>query len=598
MSTKLPSSRDIILYILTIYPNALNMKDTEFRAIFDEFASKNFGIQDPQAHWQNWSVERVRKAIKAERKQHLTEDSIAKRPNTTTELAHTTDIMARSVPINVKALVGSQHLNVQNENADEGGKKRSQVITYDEYKARVTGDIEKCIDTLQCRPILFIGTGFSRRIFSAPSWVELLHQLCDECPNLDKDYLYYEQLHNGNLIDVAESFVKPFMDWAWGDGRSLYPEELFKQKHSPQIYLKQRVADQIRKITPPSTDLLTSEPLYEEIKALQLVRPHAAITTNYDTFLEVLFPEYRPIVGQMVLRADPTVIGDILKIHGCVTEPESLVLTRQDYDVFIARRKYLSAKLLAYFAEHPLLFVGYSINDPNIQNILADIDEIVAPNGELIPNIYFLRWEQDVEDSSKLSTETVISIGNGRHIRIKEIVATDFAWVFKAFSHGSTIEPMDVRVLRNLLSRVQRLVRTTIPTGEVRVDYNTLEGLLEKDGEIEKVIGICSIDDPSQVNADYRYLPSQLAETLGCRSCYHLNKLIEKVKTEKGIDIKASDNRYHIGIKTGRRNVTHKYTDAAIELLRKVSDDEEYVVDVPVKANLDISSSVEMSHLN
>ena len=62
-------------------------------------------------------------------------------------------------------------------------------------------------------------------------------------------------------------------------------------------------------------------------------------------------------------------------MHGCVTDPVSLVFTQGNYDQFIRKKKYLSAKLLTYFSEHPLIFVGYGAGDPNIKAILSDIDE-------------------------------------------------------------------------------------------------------------------------------------------------------------------------------------------------------------------------------
>ena len=65
----------------------------------------------------------------------------------------------------------------------------------------------------------------------------------------------------------------------------------------------------------------------------------------------------------------------------------------EDYDQFNKKKKYLTAKLLTYFAEHPLFFFGYSCTDPNIINILSDIDEILAPEGELIPNIYLVVFD-------------------------------------------------------------------------------------------------------------------------------------------------------------------------------------------------------------
>ncbi|WP_033070951.1 SIR2 family NAD-dependent protein deacylase, partial [Pectobacterium parmentieri] len=120
--------------------------------------------------------------------------------------------------------------------------------------------------------------------------------------------------------------------------------------------------------------------------------PHSIITTNYDELLESIYPEFTPIIGQKILYANHGSIGEILKIHGCCSTPKSIIINRDDYGDFIKKKKYLSAKLLTFFAEHPLLFIGYSAEDENIKNILSDIDELISENGDVIPNIYILEW--------------------------------------------------------------------------------------------------------------------------------------------------------------------------------------------------------------
>ena len=42
-----------------------------------------------------------------------------------------------------------------------------------------------------------------------------------------------------------------------------------------------------------------AEKLQVEIKALQAIRPHALITTSYDEFLEVSFPEYQRVISRL-----------------------------------------------------------------------------------------------------------------------------------------------------------------------------------------------------------------------------------------------------------------------------------------------------------
>jgi len=131
---------------------------------------------------------------------------------------------------------------------------------------------------------------------------------------------------------------------------------------------------------------------------MKTISPYAIITTNYDSLIESIFsePNYVTIIGQQILKNNVFSTGEIFKIHGSVTDPRTLVLTHNDYEMFRQKQKYLSAKLLTYFAEHPLLFIGYSANDPNIQAILSDIDELISPDGSLIPNIYMLERKENL----------------------------------------------------------------------------------------------------------------------------------------------------------------------------------------------------------
>lgn len=104
-------------------------------------------------------------------------------------------------------------------------------------------------------------------------------------------------------------------------------------------------------------------------------------------------------------------------------------LTAEDYEVFDRTKKYLSAKLLTYFAEHPLLFVGYSATDENIKNVLYDMSRMFTPTNALIPNIYLLQWDEDLNEASEPAREHVIEVGDDINVRIKSIYANDFRWV-------------------------------------------------------------------------------------------------------------------------------------------------------------------------
>lgn len=71
-----------------------------------------------------------------------------------------------------------------------------------------------------------------------------------------------------------------------------------------------------------------SSALDAEITALKAISAHAIVTTNYDEVIEPLFPEYERLIGQQILRKPYLAIGEIFKIHGCVSDPQSIVINR------------------------------------------------------------------------------------------------------------------------------------------------------------------------------------------------------------------------------------------------------------------------------
>jgi hypothetical protein len=400
--------------------------------------------------------------------------------------------------------------------------------------------------------------------------------LAADCPNIDKDFAYYKQ-KNGDLIQIGTIFADSYREWAWSAGKDKFPAQYFSENFPPDVFIKYMVS-QILTNLGPTNGSYGSKELDNEIAALKAMNPHAIITTNYDQLLEPLFPEYERIIGQGILTKPFFSIGEIFKIHGCVSDPLSLVFTTQDYEDFNTDKKYLSAKLLTYFAEHPLLFIGYKAEDPNIKSILYDVSRMFRPALALSPNIYILEWDPELTPESYPARERVLSVGDDVNVRIKSIAASSFEWVFKAFGSNGTLDKINIKLLRALMARTVNLIRRDIPSKSVEIDFKVLEHSIENSENFAKVFGITSLDNPSSVNANYPYTLQDVAEKLGYDYWHGAHKLIEALDSESGFDMKESDNLYHFKMKTGRgkSSFTRKYSDAAVALLGKVQKGEPY----------------------
>ena len=173
------------------------------------------------------------------------------------------------------------------------------------------------------------------------------------------------------------------------------------------------------------------------LKTIILLNPTAIITTNYDEFLEkIVFKKFKTTVGQKIIKEHlKGNNGKILKIHGCVTKPETIVISELDYENFIFRQKYLSAKLLTYFVEYPIIIMGYSISDRNILSILQTISEINIL-GESIKqradNIWFINYSYSNLDEYDTLLEKEIVLPNNKVIVINIINVRAFDKLFQS----------------------------------------------------------------------------------------------------------------------------------------------------------------------
>lgn len=447
-------------------------------------------------------------------------------------------------------------------------------MDYENYMVDMAADIAHLISDKACQPILFVGAGFSKRYCGAPNWDELLTQLAVDCPEVKHEYAYFRQ-SKLSMPAVGSVFSKAYKEWAWGAGRKFFPDEFFKPEVQEDIFIKYAIAKKLKDLGPNDGGSFGSAELDAEIEGIKRINPHAVITTNYDKVLEQIFTDYAPVIGQQVIRHSYLSIGEVFKIHGCISEPSSLTLTQEDYDKFANDKKYLSAKLFTYFVEHPLLFVGYSAADENIKSILQEIDHMLPTGVGLVDNIYILEWKNDLDLKAYPARDKVIDVGGGRTIRIKSITANSFKWVFDAFRSEAALEKVNIKLLRSITHRVVDLVRKDAAKNVVEINFEMLSHALAHPNDFAKVFGIAAMSDPALMNVMYPYSPTKAAKEFGYKGWNQLYKLIEVLKNTTGYDIRASDNHFHVQIPSGESGHITKFSQAAVDLLMKVRDGQE-----------------------
>lgn len=439
------------------------------------------------------------------------------------------------------------------------------------YRQRADAAIRDAIAEKECQPILFVGSGMSRRYFGAPNWHDSLRGCLSQVTDGGHEYEYYMQKFAGDPIRIGTHIAERIHEWAWRAGRNIFPAEYFQNNSSTDVFLKYMLAKQLTDIT-PDIDSLKGSAHWPEIQLLMAIRPHAIITTNFDDFLERVFVGYEPIVGQQVIRYNMSSFGEIFKIHGDVGDPTSVVLTQRDYDGFQIRKRYVAAKLLTYFAEHPVFIFGYSLNDPNVKSIIEDIGEIIADEDGLISNIFYINWDVDAESKTSLPEEHLVA-STGKQYRVRSIVTKEFGWIYKALANEQQLKSINQKLVRALAARAFKLIRADIPRGAVEVNYEVLEHVAEKDEELPNLLGITQSNN---ANASHPFVLTQVAQRLGYSHWAHANKLINRIKEETGVDIRSTDNNYHCRIKSGMKGTIRKWSLSAIDLLSHVKNGEPY----------------------
>ncbi|MEJ4046916.1 SIR2 family protein [Erwinia sp. SLM-02] len=316
-------------------------------------------------------------------------------------------------------------------------------------------------------PVLFIGTGFSLRYLeNSYSWDDLLMKAAVD---LTGNPEFYYDLKADSLVgdeyryDILATNLEEIFNQTLASDRNGKFEEINNIFYENMKQGKKLSRFKIY-LTSILKELKIRELMKDEVNSLIKTRKNigSVITTNYDQLIENFF-DFIPLIGNNILLSNP--YGSVYKIHGCVSDPNNIIITLDDYKNFDNKYELIRAQLLSIFIHNPIIFIGYSISDKNIKYLLQTIFSYVDINTDLAKRIKdnFLLVEYEEGNMSTTISEHDINIEGLSIIRINKIKTDNYKAVYEAISNlVLPVSAMDIR-------KVQKVWNTIKSGGEIKV---------------------------------------------------------------------------------------------------------------------------------
>lgn len=239
----------------------------------------------------------------------------------------------------------------------------------------------------QGKLVIFVGSGVSCNVAEMPSWNKLIQNMakainysrCDTCR------------HKKEGCEITCLLKDDFST----DELLKIPQHVFNK--DKELYN--------RILTESFPTVSVDAPLSS---AILDINPAHIITTNYDQLLEtsknIFSQQYQVIVHDKdLLNADKGKY--IIKMHGDLLEPDSIVLKEQDYLDYSQNHVLIELFIKSLLTDHIVLFLGYSLNDYNIKLIISWLNYMRSQNGALDENrrIGYLILDQEIIDDTQSS---------------------------------------------------------------------------------------------------------------------------------------------------------------------------------------------------
>ena len=317
-------------------------------------------------------------------------------------------------------------------------------------------------------PIIFIGSGISKRYLEEyPGWVELLEYLWSVSKSEGNFYGYLTKIRDeikqaGEMENYIIEYkvntrvateLEKAINTLFADGEltieGIDQKRVYEENLSP---FKALICNRFE-----SYGIRVGMDEEYEFFTKMLNKAQIILTTNYDSFIEDSYNNKSEIpikkyIGQRGFFEQTTGYAELYKIHGCSSSSNTIVITQKDYEKFNKDSVLISAKIISMLLNSPIIFIGYSLKDANIRNIIKDFTNSLTAQEllRLEKKLIVIEWE----DGQEKIIESVVT-DNELGCRLTTIKTNNYYEIYKKIEQiNQGVAPAEIRRNQHVIKRL------------------------------------------------------------------------------------------------------------------------------------------------
>lgn len=212
------------------------------------------------------------------------------------------------------------------------------------------------------------------------------------------------------------------------------------------------------------------------------------ITTNYDSLFESVYGsgKLNVIFSDNHTPYIDTKKVNLFKIHGDLSNPDSIIITESDYNNFFSKdteQNTIWSVIKGIIATKSILFIGYSLEDTNVEVVFNKIREKIGENGK---ECYFVAPNISTTKSKKLNRVNIHPISLTGEKLFEELIEYLKKNIKKNFENKDISSDVYSEFIGNFGLKSEIEVDSSIEKNIVK----NLTGIEGKDTKIEMLFSV------------------------------------------------------------------------------------------------------------